>query len=924
MKRFLEGRKKRKEKKASEKNQVQTDGVSSTAFGSRNKTHEQNSIQYRNHPTTASESTDSKDDIVNCAVNNKSNINNNNKEIEKMRLKTNISSSSDVNDSYENVNNNSCGFSMLNNKTGFSTRTGFSTKTVKASGATRTSSGYSNHGIDEHGIDEHGLGNNTSSLSGAMAMPLPLSPSSPTSTSEIIHEEEESVSASASPHHHNISSGTRSSTATAAECSSFNSSSRNDGSTIGSAIGSTHTTATSNNLSLSAAATTTPSTSLMPKVHVAPSPSLAIPRLSKDLPNFTYNLHRSERALKSPMVGLEEKSEFGQHLTAHSRSPSHSSRGSLASPSNCSTSSNLVPSSTPAANSDFSHTSKRRNSGQSYSHSLTSHHSQHLAQNSAKSKWNVQDSNLKPIPPMHPPMPPTCTAFVDASPSMVAARIDACIKKRSLVVEYDEDAAQATVFTVERGCFVIQLYRGGKLSRAKRSILKSSKGGFVNATASANSNVHSHSRNLSNLSDIFLQESVELMSPRSTISAMSGTSGASVNANASTVSQSQGQSTTQSNISNLSQSIDPDFSHGVIVECMRVRGEVIPFHRHCRAILSAARGDSDGMDDLRSNKVALLHPPYGFGCKRSRASRKMAIGPLSMKDVHLFKQDEVPNLIQLGNSAKLRNATSSPHMNPATASTFVALENIMDLLGKDRLDANVLGIKSLVLLTDQGSSGKEASYLASLSVLDSSKDSIGHSANGRQPPRPLFRLHEKIKKFAFGRFTAPKRFVSLDDDSDDEFCIITDNVTSQDAEHIVAEYNTKLRSCAMQVLTNALNNVLYHSEEFPLLPKPSCEEFMTNEFLEKIAEDLLGATRPPMASLGSANEATFAAKFIHLIAAYSERGFFFTNGAMVGSPPRPIYGLIERAHRAGSMCHRALEIESQVALTALGGKFYAD
>lgn len=846
-----------------------------------------------------------------------------------MRLKTNISSSSDVNDSYENVNNNSFGFSMVNNKAGFSTRTGFSTKTVKASGATGTCSGYSNYGIDEHGIDEHGHGiqnSSSTSLSGAMAVPQPLSPSSPTSTSEIIHEPEEEESASTSmPPRHNISSGARSSTASAAECSSFNSSSRNDGSTIGSAIASTHTTGTSNNLSRSEAATTTAkSTSLTPKTHVAPSPSIEIPRLSKDLPSFKYNLHRSERASKSPMVGLEEKSEFNQNLPVHSRSPSHSSRGSLASPSNRSISSNLIPSSTPVANSDsFSHTSasKSMNSGQSYSHSLTSPHSYHLAQNSAKSKWNVQDSNLKPIPPMHPPMPPTCTAFIDASPSMVAARIDACIKKRSLIVEYDEDAAQATVFTVERGCFAIQLYRGGKLSRAKRSILKSVKGGFVNATASANSNVHTHTRNVSNLSDIFLQESVELMSPRSTISAMSGTSGASVNAGAN---QSQGQSTTQSNISNSSKAIDPDFSHGVIVECMRVRGEVIPFHRHCRAILSAARGDSDGMDDLRSNKVALLHPPYGFGCKKSRASREMAVGPLCMKDVHSFKQDEVPNLIQLGNSAKLRNTTPSPQMNSTTASTFVALENIMDLLEKDRLDANVLGIKSLVLLTDQGSSGKEAAYLASLSVLDSSKDSISHSVDGRQPPRPLFRLHENIRNFAFGRFTAPKRFVSLDDDSDDEFCIITDNVTSQDAEHIVAEYNTKLRSCAMQVLTNALHNVLYHSEEFPLLPKPSCEEFMTNEFLEKIAEDLLGATRPPMASLGSANEATFAAKFIHLIAAYSERGFFFTNGAMVGSPPRPIYGLIERAHRAGSMCHRALEIESQVALTALGSKFYAD
>jgi len=53
-----------------------------------------------------------------------------------------------------------------------------------------------------------------------------------------------------------------------------------------------------------------------------------------------------------------------------------------------------------------------------------------------------------------------------------------------------------------------------------------------------------------------------------------------------------------------------------------------------------------------------------------------------------------------------------------------------------------------------------------------------------------------------------------------------------------------------------------------LLPKPSCEDFITLEFLEMIADDLAVATRPPMASLGSAREATHAARFLHWTAAH--------------------------------------------------------
>lgn len=489
-------------------------------------------------------------------------------------------------------------------------------------------------------------------------------------------------------------------------------------------------------------------------------------------------------------------------------------------------------------------------------------------------------------------------------------------------MEYDEDAAVATVFTKERGCFVIQLYRGGKLKENLNGNHK-----IVPATSSGNRNDQSGPMNDSSTGSFLQSMSGPFTLHQSTFSHVSD------------------MSTTSQGIP----IITPDFSHGVIVECVRVRGDTIAFHRHCAAVLSSARSDSDGLEDFRCENVSLLHSPYGFGYRRSRAARGRTYQSLSTGEIYALEQDVVPNLIQLEKMKKgkdLNHKGGSGSKSNSTAVTFAALEHSLDLLEKDRLDANLLGIQSLVLLTDQGASGIETAYLASLSVLSSSKDSkfggtgAGHSNSSSSSSssvgsggqhRSLVRLHEKVMSLLIGKFTCPKRFISLDDDSsddDDEFesefsmGAEADQPSTHNSESIVAEYNVTIRSYALQVLTNALTNVIYHSEDFPLmLPRPTCEEYMTMEFLQKIAEDLAGATRPPMASLGSAHEATLASRFLHLIAAYSEQGYCVANEAMVGSPPRPIHGLLQRAHDAGSVSHRALELETQVALTALGGKF---
>ena len=55
--------------------------------------------------------------------------------------------------------------------------------------------------------------------------------------------------------------------------------------------------------------------------------------------------------------------------------------------------------------------------------------------------WKVNDNALKAVPYFFPPLDPRCTVFVsDAPPSVVAVRIAECLRKRSISVEYDEEA----------------------------------------------------------------------------------------------------------------------------------------------------------------------------------------------------------------------------------------------------------------------------------------------------------------------------------------------------------------------------------------------------------------------------------------------------------------------------------------------------
>lgn len=505
------------------------------------------------------------------------------------------------------------------------------------------------------------------------------------------------------------------------------------------------------------------------------------------------------------------------------------------------------------------------------------------------SSWQVQDDRLKPIPPLHPPIHPCCMVYVgdnSATPSIIAYRISECLRKRSIVVEYDSETTTptATCLNQEGVMFVIYLYRGGK----------GSMGTSVGSNHALDSGVN----------DSFDSQTLTY---------------------------------------NKKKYEKIDFSHGIIVECMRIRGDVISFHRDCRAILSCARGDSDGLDDLRSSKVALLHSSLGFGCQKSRARHAVGAIVQIQDNVELLDVDEIPNNVLHGFKRNRFVSQSQNEYNNATKATFQALTHAFRNIEKDRLDCRLLGMESLVMLTDVRCCGVERAYLASLTVLGSCTSNKrwlqGPFASKRDDDsygsHHISRIHERVMAFAKGngmslsssqRTTSPTHLLAESDhrghDNNYEHDELDDHETNNDIQQecaITKEYNVHLRRNALHILANAFDNIIRYCDDFPLLPRPSCDDVTTVEFLERLGEDLSGATRPPMTTLGSAHESCYAAKILRLLSMYSNRGYTLVNEGVVGDPSRSINDLLDRARMTGSVCHRSLELEAQLAQSAIEG-----
>lgn len=128
-----------------------------------------------------------------------------------------------------------------------------------------------------------------------------------------------------------------------------------------------------------------------------------------------------------------------------------------------------------------------------------------------------------------------------------------------------------------------------------------------------------------------------------------------------------------------------DFSHGVVVECTPISSNnSIPFHQACRAILQAALGQSDGVDNRPSHKRNGLEFPAG----EETAIKK-------------------PKLM-----------TSLSRQSTASSTAARGLEQARELIKKDRFDTQLLGMQQLVHLTSSDICGTEHALYVSKQMLD--------------------------------------------------------------------------------------------------------------------------------------------------------------------------------------------------------------
>jgi hypothetical protein len=285
----------------------------------------------------------------------------------------------------------------------------------------------------------------------------------------------------------------------------------------------------------------------------------------------------------------------------------------------------------------------------------------------------------------------------------------------------------------------------------------------------------------------------------------------------------------------------PDLSHAVIVEVMRTRGSTMSFHSHNRAILNASRGLSSGKDVRKPMHTSPLEYP--------RLKRQHGAG------------NERP--------AK-RNARTLQLMPRA-------LEHAFSLLHKDRLDTQRLGMESLVHLTDSYSSGTDMAIHASMTVVGSPimlGDDVQNDSSTADG------IHQFLVTLIQDRvLPGDEKEDPVDVTSDSTNPGVGDDSASEKSEKsnsllVIddAHHGGVLRSMALRVLANALT-VLSENQGDLLTNVLKTSPLASRDFIQSLAEDLLGASRLPAVVAGtrlaSVHEATLATRCISLLAQHA-------------------------------------------------------
>lgn len=318
------------------------------------------------------------------------------------------------------------------------------------------------------------------------------------------------------------------------------------------------------------------------------------------------------------------------------------------------------------------------------------------------------------------------------------------------------------------------------------------------------------------------------------------------------------------------------FSHGVIIEIQRVRGDPITFHRSSRAILSAAQGDSN-----EASFYNYAIPNHGMG---------LALDT-SVPGTSIIEEKK-------GNDSDV----------------LAALEIDWTLIKKDRMDANILGWESLALLTNETGSGGTTALVAGRVVL-------GMAPSGNADDEGEDERHAEIHASVISlirdrRMIAGDAVYDFDDlhqegknDADhttaDEMAASTNNLVSshsEDTDHIIIQRSLAIRSLANSLEVVARAGDARFTEH--TLPYLITNENIVPSLLEEVAQSAL--PNNPF----NASDATHAARALRVL-------FENSGDARNIGHARNALSILSKARSVGAYRHAALEHETRRAFQAL-------
>ena len=427
--------------------------------------------------------------------------------------------------------------------------------------------------------------------------------------------------------------------------------------------------------------------------------------------------------------------------------------------------------------------------------------------------WKIVDHN---IPILRPSAWPflnryaSCTIPDDASPSVVAVRIAECLRRRSVVAEYDEEAATASCWTADRCALTVHLWR------------------------------------------------------------------------------------TQ------------DRNQQLLVECRHQAGPSRTFGWTTQAILRAAQSMDSGTDRRSVRQASALEYP------------RLLLLTAATTEARQVPQQRLASTQQQQQTSMLQ-----------------ALEDALDLVYKDRVGAQRLGLESLVNLTDVHCVGIDGALYTAEAVLGKSEQ-----PQNKKPTTSVRQQKQRLQWMLYGLIVdrlipvreqrSPSTKKEPDNDAADRsfgssscgLSLLRDSTSTTTANPADDDHAGALRSLALRVLTNALTVVVanHHHHQAAVARFSNNSDYdswllhaqwTSAPLIQALTDDLQGASRPPAvvlahgnSRLASAHEAVLAIRCLGALGALSS-----TAQECILQNEETL-SLLERARQVGRSTHERLEQEA--------------